>query len=198
MSLIFHLLFSSLFLVSSSLFLSCLSVSLFLCLSLSLSLSFSPSPCDVVCCVLCGVCRCGRGVVVGRGVCLCVLRHAEKREKNRVWIQKRLRVCIQNVTVYARTTRTCVSTCARGTGTHGDVLNLHTEGVLYIHTVSRGSSSVLLTKFAHVLLSRDSEVHQRNQWIFTIFKCENRSRATRCRFLQTFAVPDEAVQFQHS
>ena len=34
---------------------------------------------------------------------------------------KRLRVCT------ATKTRTCVSTCARGAGTHGDVLNLHTE-----------------------------------------------------------------------
>ena len=46
----------------------------------------------MLCVVLCGVCRCGRGVVGGRGVCLvcvfvcvcvclCVLRHAEKVEK---------------------------------------------------------------------------------------------------------------------
>ena len=33
---------------------------------------------------------------------------------------------IQNVSVYAGTTRTCVSTCARGAGTHGDVLDGHT------------------------------------------------------------------------
>ena len=36
------------------------------------------------------------------------------------------RVSIQNVPVYAGTTRKCVSTCARGAGTHGDVLNAHT------------------------------------------------------------------------
>ena len=30
---------------------------------------------------------------------------------------------------------TCVSTCARGAGTHGDVLNRDTEGVLNVHTV---------------------------------------------------------------
>ena len=59
-------------------------------------------------------------------VFVCVLRHAEKCGKTRVWIQKRLRVYIQNVTVYAGTTRTCVSACARGAGTHGDVLNVHT------------------------------------------------------------------------
>ena len=66
------------------------------------------------------------------GVCVCVfscvfvLRHAEKCGKTRVWIQKRLRVYIQNVPVYAGTTRTYFSTCARGAGTHGDVLNVHT------------------------------------------------------------------------
>ena len=36
------------------------------------------------------------------------------------------RVYIYNVTVYAGTTRTCVSTCARDAGTHGDVFNVHT------------------------------------------------------------------------
>ena len=46
-------------------------------------------------------------------VCLCVLRHAEKTWKSRVWIQKRLRVHIQNVPVYAGTI-------------HGDVSNGHT------------------------------------------------------------------------
>ena len=77
-----------------------------------------------VCCVVCVVG--GRGVV---GVCvLFVLRHAEKkRGKTRVWLQERLRVYIQNVSVCAGTTRTCVETCTRGVGTHGDVLNVHTE-----------------------------------------------------------------------
>ena len=57
-----------------------------------------------------------------------------------VWIQKQLRVYIQNVSVCTGTTRTCVSTCARGAGTHGDVLNVHG------HTGRRGSSPVLLTR----------------------------------------------------
>ena len=38
-----------------------------------------------------------------------------------------LRVYIQNVPVYGGNTRTCVSTCARVAGIHGDVLNVHTE-----------------------------------------------------------------------
>ena len=73
------------------------------------------------------------------GVCVCVCCGTLKKTwKTRFWLQKRLRVYIQNVAVYAGTTRTCVETCARGAGTHGDVLNPHTEG--------KGSSSVLLTQ----------------------------------------------------
>ena len=79
-------------------------------------------------------------------VCLCVLWYVEKLIKTRIWLQKRLRVYIQNVSVYAGTTRTCVETCARGAGTHGDVRNVHKEAFLTPHTWCRGSSSVLLTK----------------------------------------------------
>ena len=132
-SLLFHLLLS--FLVSP------LSCSRFLSVSLSLSLSVSVSVwcCVLWCCVVCVVVVVVLLlVVVCVRVCVCVCCGTlKKREKTRAWIQKRLRVCIQNVPVYANTTRTCVSTCARGAGTHGDVLNLHTEG--------RGSSLVLLT-----------------------------------------------------
>ena len=42
--------------------------------------------------------------------------------------EKSHRVYVQSVPVCSGTTRTCVSTCARGAGTHGDVLNLRTEG----------------------------------------------------------------------
>ena len=151
-SLLFHLLISSLFfhLLLSFLVSPLSSVSLCLCLSLSLSLSVSVSVwcCVLWCCVVCVVVVVvSLLVMVCVCVCVCVCCGTlKKRERNRVWIQKRLRVCIPNVPVCAGTTRTCVSTCARGAGTHGDVLNLHTEGVLYIHTGSRGSSLVLLTK----------------------------------------------------
>ena len=103
------------FLVFSLLFLSCLvslslSLSVSLCFSLSLSvsvflcLSLCLSPCGVVCC----------------GVVWCVWCP-------RVYVQKRLRVYVQNVPVCTGTTPACVTTCGRGAGTHGDVLNLHTE-----------------------------------------------------------------------
>ena len=42
-------------------------------------------------------------------------------------MKTRLRVYVQNVSVCTGRTRTQVSTCARGAGTHGGVLNVHTE-----------------------------------------------------------------------
>ena len=77
---------------------------------------------SVVC--FCGVCRCGCGcgvcvVVAVVVVCVCVC--------GVVWhVQNAPRLYIQNVPVCTGTTRTCVSTCARDAGTHGDVLNVHT------------------------------------------------------------------------
>ena len=56
------------------------------------------------------------------GLCLCVLRHAE----NPVCPFKTLPVCILKTSLCTGSTRTCVQTCARDTGTHGDVLNVHT------------------------------------------------------------------------
>ena len=49
-----------------------------------------------------------------------------------------------------------------------------------------------LPKFAHV----GSSLGPRGD--LTHFQFENNSRATCCRFLQSFAVPDNAVQFQQS
>ena len=43
-----------------------------------------------------------------------------------VFTLKKNRVCIQNVPVYAGTTRKRVSTCSLGAGKRGDVLNVHT------------------------------------------------------------------------
>ena len=61
-------------------------------------------------CVVCVVCW------LVCGVCWCVLRHGEKRGK---------KPCVDsNVPVYASTM--CFQHVARGAGTHGDVLNVHT------------------------------------------------------------------------
>ena len=46
---------------------------------------------------------------------------------------KKPRVSVQNVPVCTGTTRTCVSTCARGAGTHADVLSGHT-GFFSVYT----------------------------------------------------------------
>ena len=147
------------FLVLSSLFFSCLVLSLFLCLSLSLSvslclsLSLSLSPCGVVCC----------------GVVWCVWCP-------RVCVQKRLRVYVQNASVCAGTTPACVTTCGLGAGTHGDVLNLHTE-VFGTDTRRRGGErrerggtvSSANHETAHVELSRALERFTvRNPWFLPI------------------------------
>ena len=111
--------FSLRLVLSSSLPSSLLSVSVFF-LSLSLSLSVSV-PCGVVVVFLWCVMLC---CVVLSFVVRCGVQHAEKT-----------RVSVQNVPVCtiktspcipAGTTRTCVSTCARGAGMHGDVLDGHT------------------------------------------------------------------------
>ena len=45
-----------------------------------------------------------------------------------VYVQNTSRVYIRNVPVCTCTTPTSVTTCGRGAGTHGDVLNVHTRG----------------------------------------------------------------------
>ena len=77
--------------------------------------------CGVLCRVVCVLCvvRVGVVVVVVCGVWWCLVCGVTRR--------KNLRVQIQNVPVCTGTTPACVKTCGRGAGTHGDVLNLHTE-----------------------------------------------------------------------
>ena len=75
-------------------------------------------------CGLCGVC----GVVVW----------CETLKKTRVSTQTRPHMYVQNVPVYAGTTRTCVETCARGAGTHWDVFNVHMGTCLSGHTGGGG------------------------------------------------------------
>ena len=84
-----------------------------------------------------------------------------------------------------------LSTCARGAGIHGDVLTGHTEGRAV-------SSSVLLTKICPRRVITCFRGPPKKPVDLTQFQFENRSGATRCRFLQKFALPDKAVQFQQS
>ena len=152
-----------------SLSLSSSSVSLALS-SFSVSLSLRVMLCVMLCCV---------------GVCCAVFVCGV------VWHAENLRVDIQNVPVYAGNTRTCFLTCARGAGIHGDLLNGHTEGRAV-------SSSVLLTKKSprRVITWPQRSTKETNGSY--PFQFENRPRATRCRFLQSFAFPDKAVQLQQS
>ena len=231
-SLLFHLLLSSLvsplsssrffsFIVSYSLFFSCLVLSLFLCLSLSLSvsvfllslcfclslsLSFSVSVwcrgvvwCVVSCCLVCRVVVCGVwcvGVwccVVLCGVVWCCVWRGLARRKN-------LRVQIQNVPLCTSTTRTCVTTCARGAGTHGDILNLPTE-VFWTDTRGRGGCErrgdgrgghrqFCSPKFARRVITCFREVHRKKPLGSYPFKVWEQVENT----FQSFALPDEPVE----
>ena len=107
-----------------------LSVSLCFCLSLSLCLSVSLSVwcCCVLCCVvlcvvvLCGVVWCVCVCVCGVCVCVCVVvgfARLGTQKKPPCVDSKRPRV-------YRHHAHMCYH-MRRGAGTHGDVLNLHTE-----------------------------------------------------------------------
>ena len=112
------------FLVLCSLFFSCLVSSLFLCLSLSLSVSLCLSlflSVSLCFCLSLSVSLCLCCVVCVVSPCVCSKTPPCVRSK-------RLRVKIQNVPVCTGTTPACVTTCGRGAGTHGDVLNAHTGG----------------------------------------------------------------------
>ena len=93
---------SCLFSFLASLVLSCLvSVSLFLRVMLFV--------------VLCGVCRCGRGLVGGRGVFgVCVLRHAEKNWKKTYLASKNASVCTFTTSPCVPAPRAHVVTHVRG------------------------------------------------------------------------------------
>ena len=117
-------------------------------LSLCLCLSLSLSPCDVVCdVVLCCVSLWSWCVCL---VCVCV---AARRK------------------TWKKPSRTCVSTCARGVGTHGDVLNEHMEAFLFLNPHTGGRRQFCSPRKVHVEFSLvPREVHQRNRWIVHIFR----------------------------
>ena len=135
-SVLFHLVSSLLFsCLPSCLLLSLVLPSLvprlaftcFLCLCLSVS---------VCCCVCCGVC-CGVCCACVVVCVVCVVVCGVAHWKNPCADSKRSRVYVQNVS-----TRTCVATCGRGAGTHGDVLNLHTASWREECALGRGSRTL--------------------------------------------------------
>ena len=103
----------------SSLFSLLIFISLHICRSLSIPVTVCLSPCDVVLCWCCVVdiivceCMCGVCGVVFVLWCWCTL------EKPPCVDSKRPRVYRQHVHMS--------KTCGRVAGTHGDVLNRHTE-----------------------------------------------------------------------
>ena len=198
-SLVFHLLSR----LSSSL-LSRFSSSLLSRLSSSLvSRLVFLSPCVVVvvvclvCCVLC---------VVSCVLCLVLWCDTLKTHP----------VCPFKTSPCVPATRAHVFyTCARVAGTHGDILNGHTEGFSACHTTTQHNTQHTThnntqqhttthktqdtrqhttqhssPKFAHVGLLRASEVHQKKPLDLTHSRFENRSRTRCCRFLQSFALPE--------
>ena len=101
----------------------------------------------VLCCVLC-VCALLVVCVVGVqcvGVCVCwcwcwcwcwwgpLLLPHHHHSSPRLYVQNARCVYIQNVPVCTGTTPASVTTCGRGAGTHGNVLNVHT-GFSACHT----------------------------------------------------------------
>ena len=133
---------------SSLLSLSLSSFSVSFSLSIFLSFSLSPCTCDVCCCVymwcLCGVCVC---LCVWCGVVCAVWCGTLKTPVCRL----KTPPCVHSKRpVYAGNTRTCVETCTRGAGTHGDVLNVHTESVF--KSTHGGHRQFCLPRKAHAEL----------------------------------------------
>ena len=135
------------------------------------------------CCVWCVLGEEG-GEREGKGRCVCTKRPP-------CLDSKRPRVYRHHAHMLKHMCAWCRHTRGRFESTHGGRFCTHTWR-------GRGSSLVLLTKiFPRMVITyfRDSP---KKPVDFHHFQFENRSRATRCRFLQTFAVPDKAVQFQQS
>ena len=180
----FHLLVSSLLL--SSLVFSCLVSCLSLSLSVSLCVCLSLSLCLSVCVVWCVWCP-------------------------RVYVQKHLRVYVQNASVCRFKTSPCVPAPRPHVITHAGVVPVHT-GTFRTYTRGRfecthgggrgegraGHRQFCLPKFAHVRLSLDPRGSPKKPLVLTHSRSENKSRTTHCRFLQSFALPDEPVHFQQS
>ena len=135
-------------------------------------------------CVVCCVVLC---------VVWCVARLGTQKEPPCV-DSKRFRVCRQNARMY--------KTCARFARTHGSVLNRHTE-VFWTDTRGRGrrgrrgEGGVTISSAYQEKPTKSShlapQVHRKKPLDLTHSKFENRSRTTRSRVLQSFALPDEPV-----
>ena len=102
---------------------------------------------------------------------------------------------IQNAPVHAGNTRTCFSAYGRVAGTHRDVVNVRTEACWELHTGRggrRGRREGGTKKWPTLSCRVPQRVTGSSHWF------ENRSRTTCFRFLQLFALTDEAVGLQFS
>ena len=123
--------------------------------SVSVCLSLSLSPCDVVCVGVCGS---------GRGVCVCGVKNSVCRFKTPPCVHsKSLRVYPHHAHVLFSTCACCRYTRGRFERTHGDVLNLHTEGA--------GAEVIVSSAYQEkpTYGYRSSEVHHRNPWTIHVF-----------------------------
>ena len=174
--------------------------------------------CVSVMCVCVFVCM---GVVVCWCVCVCVVCCVFVCVVAR-WKNVEKPVCgFKNAFVYTFRTSPCMlaprvhvfSTCGHVAGTHENVLNAHTlrhfertHGDVFECTHGgegrgrgwSGHRQFCLPKFAQGGSSSASEVHLKKPLDLTHSRFENKSRTTRSRFLQSFALPDKAVQLQPS
>ena len=126
------------------------------------------------------VCRCV-SFSLSRSLLRCGVEWGDTLKNPHEYVQN-VPVYLQHVHMYKHMWVWCRYTRERFERTHGGV-------------EEEGHRQFCLPKFAHVRLSRASEVHQRNTWIFPIFKFENRSSTTSSRFLQ-FASPEHTIQLQ--
>ena len=143
--------------------------------------------CLFVCSFVCVWCVFGVRCVFG-------VWHAENR---RVQIPTRLRVSNQNVPVCTGNTSTCFK--------HLDVLlvHRHTEAYWDPHAASfrvphHTHTPHTPTKMAHAEFSLGPRGSPKKPLDLAHFQFENKTRTTCSRFLQSFALPDEAVQLQLS
>ena len=94
-----------------------------------------------------------------------------------VYVQKRLRVYVQNASVCRFKTEVFeTDTRVRGEGKEGERRRVKVSSANH--------------EKAHVELSRALEVHRKKPLVLTHSRFENRSRTTRSRVLQSFALPD--------
>ena len=81
------------------------------------------------------------------------------------------RVYVQNVSVFAGSTRTCVSTCGRRARTHGGVLNVHTVVFPLSHTTHTAHTPQHETQQQHTTTHEDRARDRQRKKTERSFRC---------------------------